>query len=105
MSKNCCLSNKKRGYANFIHGVAELEVFELEGVVPLSLEGPHQLLGHPLDLRLGELHHVVAHVVAQGQRVRQQSGFLVLPQLQGTIQLILKQNDSIMIETKKFNTD
>lgn len=42
---------------------------ELEWVVPLALESPHQLLGHPLDLRLGELHHVVADVVAQGQRV------------------------------------
>jgi hypothetical protein len=56
-------------------------VLELERVVPLALEVPHQLLRHPLDLRLGELHHVVAHVVAQRQRVGQQPGLGVLPQL------------------------
>lgn len=49
--------------------MAKFEMPELEWVVPLALESPHQLLGHPLDLRLGELHHVVADVVAQGQRV------------------------------------
>jgi len=38
------LNKEMECYPNLVHGVAELEMFELEGVVPLSLEGPHQLL-------------------------------------------------------------
>ena len=72
--------------------MAEFKVPELKRVVPLALEGPHQLLRHPLDLRLGKLHHVVADVVAERQRVGQQTGLLVLPKLKhpedGTVKTI-----------------
>ena len=57
-------------------------MFELEGVVPLSLKRSHQLFRHPLDLGLGKLDHVVAHIIAQGQGVRQQPRLFVLPKLQ-----------------------
>jgi hypothetical protein len=61
--------------------MAKFEMFKLKGIIPLALEGSHQLFRHPFNLGLCKLNHVVADVVAQGQRVGQQTGLLVLPQL------------------------
>ena len=51
---------------------------ELEGIAPLLPEHVHQLLRHPVDLRLGELHHNERHVVQQRQAVSQQTRILVI---------------------------
>ena len=46
---------------------------ELEWVAPVVLKHSHDLLAHPLHLRLGKLHNIVAHIVEQCNRVGTQT--------------------------------
>ena len=49
---------------------------ELERIAPLLPEHVHQLLGHPVDLRLSKLHHVEGNIVQERQTVCQESRIL-----------------------------
>ena len=56
-------------------------MFEVKGVGVVIFEGPQDLIAHPFDLGLGELDHVVRHVVEQGQREFGETRLLTPPQL------------------------
>ena len=49
---------------------------ELERIAPLLPEHVHQLLRHPVDLRLGKLHHVEGNIVQERQTVCQEARIL-----------------------------
>ncbi len=63
------------------HTHKQRDVLELERVIPVILEHPHDLVTHPLDLRLGKLHHVITHVVQESYGVGTQPRLLVTPHL------------------------
>ena len=54
----------------------DLDQPKLERIAPLLPEHVHQLLGHPVDLRLSKLHHVEGNIVQERQTVCQESRIL-----------------------------
>ena len=63
------------------HGVAQLEVLELEWICFSVTHLLHQLVAHPLDLRLGKLVDIKGHVVQECEGVGKQTRVLVRPDL------------------------
>ena len=64
-----------------IHIMAELEMFECKRIIPLNLKIFLQLFRHPLDLRFGKLDDIVAHVVQEGEGVRDETRVFNLPKV------------------------
>ena len=67
--------------AQFGERATQLDVLEVERIVAADLERLHDLVVHPLDLRLGEVDDADRHVVEERDRVGEQARVLVLPQL------------------------
>ena len=63
------------------HTHTNRDVLELEWVIPVILEHPHNLVTHPLDLGLSKLYYVITHIVQESYGVGTQPRLLVTPHL------------------------